>query len=155
MSDNGNVLRALGSGIAGALALTVVHEVGRRVLPHAPRMDRIGMRALRDAVRMAGGTPAHGRRLYRQTLLGDLLGNALYYSLAGSHRSGRSLRRGLLLGAAAGLGAVLLPPVLGLGRSPGAKAPVTPLLTVAWYTVGGLAAATARRALEPADPQPA
>jgi hypothetical protein len=32
---------------------------------------------------------------------------------------------------------------MGLGRPPGNKPPVTPLLTIAWYTAGGLAAALA------------
>jgi hypothetical protein len=136
------LMRALGQGTVGALALTGLHEITRRTVPHAPRMDVIGMRALSRTVRAMGGRPARGDRLFRQTLIGDLASNALYYSLAG-----RSARRGLLLGAAAGLGAALLPPVLGLGRSPGSRWPATPLMTLALYTVGGLAAGAVGRAL--------
>jgi hypothetical protein len=105
-------------------------------------MDVIGMRALSRTVRGLGGRPARGSRLFRQTLLGDLAANALYYSLAGA-----SPRRGLALGAAAGLGAAALPPMLGLGRSPGSRWPATPLMTLALYTAGGVAAAVAGRAL--------
>jgi hypothetical protein len=51
-----------------------------------------------------------------------------------------AVRRGLLLGLAAGAGAVLLPPVMGLGRQPGQRTPLTQLLTIAWYTLGGVVA---------------
>ena len=146
MSTGANVLRVLGGGTIGAIALTGMHELTRRTVPHAPRMDVIGMRALARTVRTLGGQPSRGDRLYRQTLLGDLLSNALYYSLAAGSRRG-SIGRGLLLGAAAGVGAAALPPLMGLGRSPGARWPVTPLMTVALYTAGGLAAAAAARAL--------
>lgn len=145
MTAGANVMRALGGGTVGAIALTALHELTRRTVPHAPRMDVIGMRALSKTVRALGRRPARGDRLYRQTLLGDLAANALYYSLAAAGR--RSPRRGLLLGAAAGLGAAALPPLLGLGRSPGSKWPATPLMTLALYTAGGLAAGAAGRAL--------
>jgi hypothetical protein len=113
-------------------------------------MDVIGMRALSRTVRALGGRPARGDRLYRQTLWSDLVSNALYYSLAAGPGR-RPTGRGLLLGAAAGVGAAALPPLLGLGRSPGAKWPATPLLTVALYTAGGLVAAAAGRALGRCD----
>ena len=145
MAAGATVMRALGGGTVGAIALTALHELTRRTVPHAPRMDVIGMRALSKTIRALGGRPARGQRLFRQTLLGDLAANALYYSLASAGR--RAPGRGLLLGAAAGLGAAVLPPMLGLGRSPGAKFPVTPLMTLALYTAGGLAAAAAGRAL--------
>jgi hypothetical protein len=145
-------VRALTSGVAGALVLTGLHEVARRLLPHAPRMDVIGERALSRSLGALGYRPPRGPRLYRATLAGELLSNALYYSVVGAARHSRSLRTGLLVGFAAGLGAVLLPPRLGLGNPPGAKAPLTPLLTVAWYTAGGLAAAAATRLLEGAQP---
>jgi hypothetical protein len=113
-------------------------------------MDVIGMRALARAVRTLGGRPARGDRLYRQTLWSDLASNALYYSLAAKPGRG-AVGRGLLLGAAAGVGAAALPPLMGLGRSPGAKWPVTPLMTVALYIAGGLAAAAAPRTLRGDD----
>jgi hypothetical protein len=151
MIAGATVMRALGGGTVGAVALTALHELTRRNVRHAPRMDVIGMRALSKTVRALGRRPARGDRLFRQTLLGDLAANALYYSLA----SGRHApRRGLLLGAAAGLGAAVLPPVLGLGRSPGARWPATPLMTVALYTLGGLAAGAAALALGADDAPP-
>jgi hypothetical protein len=44
---------------------------------------------------------------------------------------------GTLLGAAGGVGAVLLPERLGLGRHPVRRTARTGLMTVAWYTAGG------------------
>lgn len=153
MTGAATILRALAGGTVGAVALTALHELTRRTVPYAPRMDVIGMRALARTVRALGGRPPHGDRLFRQTLLGDLGANTLYYSLAAAGR--RPWGRGLLLGAAAGLGAAALPPLLGLGRSPGAKWPATPLMTLALYTAGGLAAAAAGRALGAGADHPA
>jgi hypothetical protein len=142
--------RAVSGGIAGALALTALHETARRIVPHAPRMDVIGERALSRSLKAWDRRPPRGRRLFRTALAAELLSNTLYYSLVGAG-SGSRLRRGLLIGLAAGLGAVLLPPRLGLGHPPGEKAPLTPILTLAWYTAGGLTAALVSRMLDTAD----
>ena len=135
------------SGFAGAVTVTVLNETARRVLPHAPRMEVIGERALSKAMRAVNLAPPEGRALYRWTLAGDLLSNTLYYSMVGSGSSPRRWRRGTALGLAAGLGAVVLPRPLGLGRQPGARAPRTPVLTASWYLAGGLAAAAAYQVL--------
>jgi len=140
--------RALGSGVAGALVLTGLHEAARRLLPHAPRMDVIGERALSRSLHALGRRSPRGGRLFAATLAGELFSNSLYYSMVGAASRSRTVQAGLLIGLAAGVGAVLLPPLIGLGKSPGSKAPLTPLLTVAWYTAGGLAAAAAARLMD-------
>ena len=134
-------LQALASGAAGACAVTLLNEVTRRLLPHAPRMEVIGMRALAKSMRKVDQAPPSGDRLYWPTLIGDLVSNSVYYSFAAADDARRTWRRGLLLGLAAGLGAVLLPEPLGLGRQPGQRFPLTHALTVGWYLAGGLAAA--------------
>lgn len=128
--------------------LTGLHEAARRFLPHAPRMDVIGERALSRSLHALGRRSPRGRRLFGATLAGELFSNSLYYSMVGAASRSRTLRTGLVIGLVAGVGAVLLPPHLGLGKSPGSKAPLTPLLAVAWYTAGGLAAAAAARLLD-------
>lgn len=143
--------RAVSAGVAGALMVTGLHEAARRVVPHAPRMDVIGQRALSRSLKALHRRPPRGRQLFRTTLAAELLSNTLYYSLAGAGSRSRRLRRGLLIGLAAGLGAVLLPPRLGLGYPPGEKLPLTPLLTIAWYTAGGLTAALIARQLDGSD----
>ena len=130
---------ALLSGAAGALALTTVHQLARRRVPYAPRMDVLGMRAIARGAHRVGRRPPTGRTLYRATLAGDLISNTVYYSavaLGGRHAA----RTGAALGLAAGVGALLLPPVMGLGHPPHAHAWSNRLMTVAWYTLGGLAA---------------
>ena len=137
------MLKELGSGVAGALALTAVPETARRTIPRAPRMDVIGRRAIARPIRALGINPPAGNRLQAAALTGDVISNALYYSLVGiGDPRGRDVwRRGVVLGVAAGLGAALLPPVLGLGRQPGHRGVLTHLLTITWYTLGGIAAA--------------
>jgi hypothetical protein len=130
---------AVVSGAAGALALTAVHQLARRSVPYAPRMDVLGMRAIARGAHRVGRRPPTGRVLYRATLAGDLLSNTAYYSvvaLGGRH----ALRAGAALGIAAGAGALVLPPLLGLGNAPHAHAWPNRLMTVAWYTLGGLVA---------------
>jgi hypothetical protein len=127
------------SGAAGALALTAVHQLARRRLPYAPRMDVLGMRAIARGVHRAGKRPPTGRSLYRFTLAGDLLSNAAYYSAVAL--GGRNaVRTGAGLGLAAGVGALVLPPVIGLGHPPHVRAWSNRLMTMAWYTLGGLVA---------------
>ncbi|MBB5233775.1 hypothetical protein [Deinococcus budaensis] len=142
---------ALLGGLAGAVTVTLLNETVRRQVPHAPRMDVIGERALSGALDAAGVEPPRGEALYRWTMLGDLVSNTLYYALVGVGARQGGWARGGALGLAAGLGAVYLPEPLGLGRQPGARRPVTPVLTAAWYLAGGLAAAATYRALAGED----
>lgn len=141
------LLRALGSGLVGAGALTLVHELARRVIPDAPRVDLLGMRAITAGVRAGGAAPPPSGRLYWWALAGDLVSNALYYSLAARGAPGRALWRGALLGLGAGAGAVAVPPLVGLGSDTQARTPQTTALTVLWYLLGGLAAGATARAL--------
>jgi hypothetical protein len=135
------MLQALGSGLAGAVALTLVHETARRVIPHAPRVDVIGTRAIARPIRAMGYTPPHFNRLHDAALGGEIVSNSAYYSLVGAGDREHVWQRGALLGLLGGLGAAFLPPLLGLGNQPHRKAPYTQILTVLWYLLGGLAAA--------------
>jgi len=135
------------SGLAGAAAVTLLNEGVRRVIPHAPRMEVIGERALSKTVRAAGAQPPTGAALYGWTMAADLASNTVYYALVAAGRPQATWTRGSLLGLAAGVGAVVLPGPMGLGKQPGARAPITPTLTVAWYFLGGLAAAATYAAL--------
>jgi hypothetical protein len=141
------MLRALGSGLAGACALTAVHETARHNLEDAPRMDVLGMRGIAKSMRKLGQEPPSGERLHQLALGGDIVSNALYYSLVAVGKPEGVWLRGALLGLAAGVGALLLPGPLGLGNEPGARTPSTKAMTVGWYLLGGLAAATAYRLL--------
>jgi hypothetical protein len=137
MSHSGTRLNdSLISGAAGAVALTAVHQAARAVTDSAPRMDVVGMRALARGAEAAGKeAPRTHKGLYSATLAGDLILNSAYYSLATTYR------RGTLMGLAAGIGALVLPERMGLGTPPRSELLSNQVMTVAWYLIGGLAAA--------------
>ena len=127
--------------MAGAAALTAVHQAARMVTDTAPRMDVVGMRAIargRDAA-TGGNTMAEANQenpaLHNMALAGDLVFNSAYYSMA------TTWTRGAALGILAGIGALVLPKKLGLGDPPSSELLSNQVMTVAWYLVGGLAAA--------------
>ena len=140
-----SLTKALFAGAVGSVALTAVHQTARLLTDAAPRMDLLGMRALAQTFEAAGQALPSRDTLYDLTLAADLVSNALYYSLVGVGEEGTEWRRGALLGLAAG--AVVLPPLLGLGSAPSRRTTATAVMTVAWYTVGGLAAAGTARLL--------
>jgi hypothetical protein len=144
--------RALASGLAGAATVNVLNETARRLLPAAPRLDLLGERGLSRLFRTVGARPPRGRALYASALAADVLANTLYYALVEAGRNPRRGWRGALLGSAAGVGAVLLPPRMGLGKGPTARTATTQALSVLWYLAGGLAAAGVARALMQGSP---
>jgi hypothetical protein len=134
--------KALASGAAGAATVTLAHEVVRQLVPDPPRMDRLGMAALARVLRATGSSVPRGEKLRGYTMVGDLVGNALFYAPVAMGRAHkRPLLRGLALGVAAGLGAVLLTPVLGLPRRHRGLTLRTKAITVGLYALGGVAAA--------------
>ena len=140
------LLPSLAAGFAGAVALNVLHETVRRLRPQdAPRMDLLGERGLRQLFAKADAPQPDDQQAYLLTMAGDLVSNGLYYSFVGSSK--HSLRRGLALGVAAGVGGVALPGPLGLGTAPSGRTPQTQAMTLAWYTVGGLVAGAVAQAL--------
>ena len=143
------MLKALGSGLVGACALTLVHETARRYIDDAPRMDVVGMRAIAKTFRAVDAEPPVP--LHETALVGEMVSNSLYYGLVGLGEPGDGVRNGALLGLAAGVAAVYLPEPLGLGRQPAKNSTETNLLTVAFYLLGGLAAGAAYQALSDDD----
>lgn len=138
------IMQALGSGLAGALALNVLHETVRRFTPQAPRADLLGERSISKGYRKAGKRPPRGKNLYVQAMLGDVVSNALYYSLTAFGQR-QPLLTGATLGGMAGLGAVALPGPMGLGEAPTNRTPATRAMTVGWYVFGGLVAGAVLR----------
>jgi hypothetical protein len=137
-----NFVRSLACGLAGALTLTAFHEGARRMTRSAPRMDRVGREGVARLFRGVGRDVPPKAALQKMALVGDVAGNAMYYARVAQGPVEDAWRRGALLGASAGLAAVAVPSVAKLG---GGRKPVTALMTVAWYTLGGLAAAAAWR----------
>src|SRR5215210_5581347 len=114
-----SVLKSLASGFIGALTLTLIHEGTRRIFPaQAPRMDVLGMRALARLLRGVGAKVPESGTLHRLALAGDLVSNSAYYSLVAVGSPRHVVVRGFLYGLAAGIGGVVLPGALGLGKAP-------------------------------------
>jgi len=138
-------LIALASGVTGAVTLTIIHETARRFIPNAPRMDVLGMRAIARGMYKMDEMPPDEDKLFQYSIIGDIVSNSIYYSLTGTGR--QAWLRGATLGAVAGIGGVLLPGPLGLGEEPSGRTPQTKAMTVAWYLLGGIAAAALSRTL--------
>jgi hypothetical protein len=143
-----DTLSSLVGGAAGAAVLTAVHQAAQKVVGHAPRVDVVGRRAIAGPIKAMGYEPPHGQRLQQAALAGDLISNSAYYAMLGLSSREHLWRNALAMGVAAGVGAVVLPPVLGLGSKPTARTGATAGMTVAWYTLGALAAAGVMRAME-------
>lgn len=139
---------ALAGGLAGACAVTLIHETVKRVVPVPPRMDLLGMNAISKGLKRAGMNVPDSRALFAWALTGDLVSNALYYSLAGIGNRNNIWLRGALLGLAAGAGAVLLPKPLGLSEKYSNRTVGTKLMTVGLYVAGALVTTAVLRLAE-------
>lgn len=136
-------LSSVASGAAGAVALTAIHELGRRQLPYAPRMDVLGMRALRRAIPAFQHERPRSSRLRGWALVGDLIANTIYYSAVPAKTRAETWGRATALGLGAGVGALLLPQPMGLGNPPDSEKRANQAMTVAWYVLGAVVAAAA------------
>ena len=139
-----NLASVLG-GAAGAGALTLLNESAKKFDKEAPRLDLLGMNAIAKFIK--GPKPAFIQKLSTKVepgaaaLAGDLISNSLYYAMAKGQTKTQTLGRGVLLGLAAGIGAVTLAKPLGLDERFANATIKTKAMTVAWYVVGGLVAA--------------
>jgi hypothetical protein len=141
-------LSAIEGGATGALALTLIHETVRKLDPKAPRMDLLGMNAISKLLKSVGQDSPEKHKLFVWAMIGDLISNSLYYSLAGLGSKKNVFQRGILLGLGAGLGAVLLPKPLQLDEAPTNRTTKTKAITIGLYLIGGLVAAAIIKHLE-------
>lgn len=140
-------INALLGGLAGACAITILHQVIKSKDDEAPRMDLLGMESLTKVLNKVGVKPPDDDKLYYITMAGDIISNAFYYSLTGIG-SKKTLLKGTGLGLAAGLGAVLLPKPMGLNPKHSNYTRQTQLLSVLYYFAGGVVSAAVTKMLE-------
>jgi hypothetical protein len=140
-------LNALIGGLAGACAITVLHQVIKSKDDEAPRMDLLGMESLTKIMNKAGVRPPADGALYYITMAGDIVSNTFYYSLTGIGRK-KTWLKGPALGLAAGIGAVLLPKPLGLNPKHSNYTRQTQLLSVLYYLAGGVVSSAVTKLLE-------
>jgi hypothetical protein len=128
----------LAGGLAGATAVTLIHESIKAVVPQAPRMDRLGMQAIAKGLRKANKRVPKENTLFTMALAGDLISNAIYYSAAGIGNEKNIWVRSSVMGLAAGLGAVMLPGPMGLNKQYSNRTLSTKIMTVGLYVAGSL-----------------
>ena len=144
---------ALVGGLAGACSVTLLHESIRRIDPAAPRIDLLGRQAISKTLKSVGAKVPEEDSLFNSTIGGDLLSNAMYYSLAGTGKKRKVWIRGALLGLSAGLSAVLFPKPVGLNETAANHAIKTKCMTLGLYLVGGLVAAATIKLLQKNNPK--
>src|SRR4051794_31859759 len=108
---NSSAASLLSGGIS-AVSLNLIHETLRKTMPHPPRVDIVGMRSVAKLARAAGAEPPE--HLRSTALAGDILSNALYYSLTGVFGRQNAILTGACIGMAAGVGLLALSPSLGV-----------------------------------------
>ncbi|MCW3082576.1 hypothetical protein [Segetibacter sp.] len=142
------LLSAIGGGFAGAATLTLLHETIRRLTKKAPRMDQLGMEAIGKSLVAVKLPVPEEHTLFKITMAGDIISNSLYYSVAAIGDEKKIMLRGILLGLAAGLGAVYLPKPMGLSERLSNRTLETKLMTVGLYLTGGVVASLASKLIE-------
>ncbi len=138
---------SLEGGAAGALALTLIHQLLKKTLPNAPRLDLLGMQALAKTLKSVKAKLPDENNLYRWTLAGDIITNAVYYSLSGIGNKKYALLRCAALGLAAGISAVILPQHLNLSDTYTNRNKKTRMITIGLYMAGGVIAAAVMKKL--------
>jgi hypothetical protein len=138
------------SGLAGSLALTLLHETLRKNVDLAPRMDLMGEQGLAKVLFAAGIPVPDEPQLFNLTMGGDLVGNAGYYALV-STTPKHPLVAGAVLGLVAGAGALALPDKIGLNEEYSNASRKTQILTMAIYFMGGIVAGIVYKAFEKND----
>jgi len=141
-------VNALLGGLAGACAITVLHQIIKSKDNEAPRMDLLGMESLTKVLNKVGVKPPADDKLYYITMAGDILSNTFYYSLTGIGKQ-KTWLKGPGLGLAAGIGAILLPKPMGLNPKHSNYTRQTQLLSVLYYLAGGVVSAAVTKLLEP------
>lgn len=128
-------------GLAGACALTLLNQGASKFSKNVPRLDLLGMNVASKVMKGVTGGSMPASKLFPATLAGDLLSNTLYFGMARSDSPRVTLFRGALLGLGAGLSAVNFPHAFGVNGDHTNRTVGTKAMTVAWYVIGGLAAA--------------
>jgi uncharacterized membrane protein len=144
---------SLTSGLISSVALTMLHQTLKNTVSHAPRMDKLGMEALKASLQYMGIGKPKKKKLYYGTMAGDIAGNTGYYSLVGLYPR-HSILTGAALGLVAGLGAIGLPARIGLNEKHSNETRKTQLLTLGLYVTAGLIAGAVHKIMNKRQQRP-
>jgi hypothetical protein len=126
-------------GLGGAITLTLLQELLKKIDPNAPRLDLLGKQATSKLLKKTKRQFSE-QQIYNTSLAGDVLFNSLYYSLAGI-KTKKAATTGGLLGTGMGLAAVMLPKLLELNAGYTGANAKRKYMTMGLYIAGGLVAA--------------
>jgi hypothetical protein len=143
-----NAESAMEGGITGATTLTILHEIVRKLDRDAPRMDELGKEVLGKLFKKLNLDVPDDDKMHLLATGAELVSNGLFYSLAGAASKNNTFLRGIFLGLTAGIGAVVLPAKMGLDERASNRTSKTQVMTVLWYTIGGIVAAAVAERLE-------
>ena len=135
------LLKNLAAGMAGAVALNLLHETLKKTGTNMPRIDLLGEEALNNVLGAIKSPIENKEKLYMATLAADVVSNAVYFSAIGAGKDKYIWPRAIVSGLTAGLGAVKLAKPLGLNEATVARTEKTKGLTVAYYLSGALVTA--------------
>lgn len=136
------------AGLGGAIALNIIHESLKKRDSDMPRVDLLGEEALEKSLDYFDAEIHDKDTLYKTTLAGDIISNALYYSAIGAGDTKYLLPRAIAIGVAAGVGAITLPEPLGLNDKPVTRTNKTKALTIGYYLAGALVTAAIVKAID-------
>ena len=142
------LISSIGGGLAGACALTILHQIVKNMESDAPRMDLMGVQALKKGIKMADQPLPRDKSLYRAAMVGDIISNTIYYSIGVAGKKKYIWPKGTLMGLTAGLGAVFLPKSLGLNPAYSSRTLKTKAFTTGLYLIGGLVASAVAKKIE-------
>jgi|GEM_PF-162458 len=139
--SSGQTSKELIAGVIGAVALNLLHEIMKRFITDAPRIDELGKESINKSLDKLHLNQLKGDPLYLTTLVSDVVSNSLYYSLIPNEQFKILWPKSVLYGLAAGIGALVLPKKLGLQSKPVTHTKQTKILTVGYYVFGALVTA--------------
>ena len=131
-------LHNLFAGLGGAIALNILHESLKKKDKNMPRVDLLGEEVLEKSLAYFDAEINNDDLLYKTTLAGDIISNALYYSAIGAGDAKYIWPRAVAIGLAGGIGAITLPEPLGLDDKPVTRTNKTKALTISYYLAGAL-----------------
>jgi hypothetical protein len=140
--------QSLLGGLAGSIVVNLLAEGIRKNFRLTPRLDRYGKQGLDRVTEAAGIGRLPQRPRYWTALAGDLVINTLVFALSGAGSKKRTLPQGLALGAAMAGAMMLAAKPAGIDPETTGENKKEKSMTVAYYIIGGLAAAGLIRWME-------
>ncbi|MDQ8003442.1 MAG: hypothetical protein REI64_01505 [Pedobacter sp.] len=139
-------IRNMAAGLMGSVALNILHEVIRKNMSNAPKINLIGAEAVNKTLSQYGRPIQNPDDLHKVTLELDLIANAAYYSAIGGN--GKYIwPKAIAMGLSAGIGALKLPQPLGLDPTPVTATTQKQVMTVGYYLFGALVTAFALKTI--------